>query len=71
MKDVGNIESNEMLKTFNCGIGMCIIVESNKANQVLKNFIKQGEEASIIGKLEDKTDNKDLIIIEENKIWDK
>ena len=71
MKDIGNIESNEMLKTFNCGIGMCIIVESNKANQVLKNFIKQGEEASIVGKLEDKTDNKDLIIIEENKIWDK
>jgi phosphoribosylformylglycinamidine cyclo-ligase len=69
LKGIGNIESNEMLKTFNCGIGMCIIVQASKANQVLKNFIKHGEKASIIGKLENKTDNRDLIIVDENKIW--
>jgi phosphoribosylaminoimidazole (AIR) synthetase len=48
---------------------MCIIVQASKANQVLKNFIKHGEKASIIGELENKTDNRDLIIVDENKIW--
>jgi len=47
------------------------IVKASIANQVLQNFINHGEEASIIGKLEDKTDNRDLIIIDENKIWSK
>ncbi|MBT7076521.1 MAG: phosphoribosylformylglycinamidine cyclo-ligase, partial [Pelagibacterales bacterium] len=71
LKNIGNVESTEMLKTFNCGIGMCIIVQANKANQVVQNFIKQGEKASIIGKLEDKTNNRDLIIVDEYKIWDR
>jgi phosphoribosylaminoimidazole (AIR) synthetase len=48
---------------------MCIVVKASKANQVLKNFIKHGEKASIIGELENKTDNRDLIIVDENKIW--
>ena len=50
---------------------MCIIVQANKANQVVQNFIKQGEKASIIGKLEDKTNNRNLIIVDEYKIWDR
>lgn len=71
MKEIGNIKSNEMLKTFNCGIGMCIIVEASHVDNILKNLIKNKEEASIIGELNTKTDNKDIIIIDENKIWDK
>ena len=25
-----NVSDNEMLKTFNCGVGFCLIVEKNK-----------------------------------------
>ena len=71
LKEKGNIKSQEMLKTFNCGIGMCIIVEANQADKILKSFLKSGEEALIIGELKLKSDNKDIIILEEKKIWDK
>ena len=71
IKNIGNIESNEMLKTFNCGIGMCIIVDPSKVDVILANFIKQGEEASIIGKLEEKSNNKNILILDEDQMWNK
>ena len=36
LKETGNISTNEMLKTFNCGVGFCLI--SNKKN--IKNIKK-------------------------------
>ena len=37
--------------------------------QIVKNFNTQGEEASIIGKLEKNLKNKNIIIEDKNKIW--
>ena len=36
-----NISENEMLKTFNCGVGFCLIVDRKKINQVKKFFDKK------------------------------
>ena len=33
-----NITEDEMLKTFNCGVGFCLIVNKNKVNKVKKVF---------------------------------
>ena len=35
-----NISENEMLSTFNCGVGFCIIIEKEKLNKVKKIFSK-------------------------------
>ncbi len=34
------ISNNEMLKTFNCGVGFCLIVNPKKLNKIIKYFPK-------------------------------
>ncbi len=36
-----NISDNEMLKTFNCGVGFCLIVEKKNSNRIKKYFPKK------------------------------
>ena len=36
-----NVSNNEMLRTFNCGIGFCIIVKKKNVSNIKKYFIKK------------------------------
>ncbi|MGH6835960.1 MAG: phosphoribosylformylglycinamidine cyclo-ligase [Methylocella sp.] len=45
----GGVNEKEMLRTFNCGIGMVIIVETGKAAEVLRAFRSEGENAATLG----------------------
>ena len=38
-----NVSSNEMLKTFNCGVGFCLIINPKNFNKIKKYFTKQYE----------------------------
>ncbi len=49
LKDNG-ISDKEMLKTFNCGVGFCLIISPNKFKKV-KSFFKKEFEPYIIGKI--------------------
>ena len=44
------ISDNEMIKTFNCGVGFCLIVNPKKLNEVKKYFSKKYK-PYVIGKL--------------------
>ena len=49
LKENGNIASREMYRTFNCGIGMTVIVDAEDADAAVKTLNDAGETASIIG----------------------
>ena len=44
------ISDNEMLKTFNCGVGFCLIINPNKYENIKKHFTKKFK-PYIIGKI--------------------
>ena len=45
-----NIADEEMLKTFNCGVGFCLIINPKNYNKVKKNFTKEYK-PYVIGKI--------------------
>jgi len=49
LQEEGNITDEEMLKTFNCGIGMVVCVAKNDVDAVLKQLDSSGEAAYVIG----------------------
>ena len=63
------MELFELLRTFNCGIGLIIYVAADKADAVLQ-ALKNGPEpeALIIGKLVSR-DEGDAVILENSGHW--
>lgn len=51
IKELGHIEKDEMFRTFNCGIGMVLIVSKNEADDVLKRLRRLGVESMVIGEI--------------------
>jgi len=48
----GNISNTEMLRTFNCGVGMVIALPKDQANQAIEQLTATGETSWIIGHIE-------------------
>ena len=48
----GNIEAGEMARTFNCGIGMAVIVDSGQVETVSRALAGAGETVIEIGRIE-------------------
>ena len=44
------IKEKEMLKTFNCGVGFCLIIKANQFNKIIK-FFPQKYKPYVIGKI--------------------
>jgi len=50
LQQQGNINQEEMLRTFNCGIGLCIIVDTQDSEAVINHFNTHEIGAWVIGK---------------------
>ncbi|MDA3870593.1 MAG: phosphoribosylformylglycinamidine cyclo-ligase [Gammaproteobacteria bacterium] len=57
----GNVEINEMYRTFNCGIGMAIIVAEEDAGNIISAFNAAGEKAWRLGEIIQASGKADVI----------
>lgn len=58
IQQAGEIEEREMYRTFNMGIGMCLIIKSEDKDSILNQLEEMGEKACLIGKI--KAGSKDI-----------
>jgi phosphoribosylformylglycinamidine cyclo-ligase len=62
LKKNGNITEHEMYRTFNCGVGMIIVVPEDKVAQSIDILTAHGEQAWHIGAISDKADGEEQVV---------
>lgn len=62
LQEKGNVQRTEMYRTFNCGVGLMMAVESESADEIVAMLNQLGENAWVIGELIPKVDDQDVII---------
>lgn len=63
LQQQGNIDTTEMYRTFNCGVGMILVVAANTVEACINCLEQQGEQAWCIGHIRETT-NSDSIKIQ-------
>lgn len=51
LQKAGNVETREMYRTFNCGVGMVIAVPADRADEAIRTLNDAGEQALVVGRI--------------------
>jgi phosphoribosylformylglycinamidine cyclo-ligase len=63
MQQEGNVAEKEMHRTFNCGIGMVVIVAAEHADAAMASLAASGEQVWSIGRIEKRADGQAQTIV--------
>jgi len=63
LQEKGNITTHEMYRTFNCGVGMIIVVPADSLAQSLEILTAHGENAWHIGEIADMQADSEQVVI--------
>ncbi|KAI9291293.1 phosphoribosylamine--glycine ligase [Neoconidiobolus thromboides FSU 785] len=70
VKQIGNVDNFELARTFNCGIGMILIVGEENKDEVLNTLKELGQEAMIIGNTLNRIEDEEQVeMIDMEKYW--
>ncbi|MCD6707101.1 MAG: phosphoribosylformylglycinamidine cyclo-ligase [Thiobacillus sp.] len=62
LQQAGNVDSAEMLRTFNCGIGLCVVVAASDAAAAMAHLTASGETVWRIGEIVARPDGAEQVI---------
>lgn len=62
LQDNGGVERSEMYRTFNCGVGMVIVVPADKADDAIARLNAAGESAWRIGEIVPSTHTEPTVV---------
>jgi len=63
LQNKGNVATHEMYRTFNCGVGMILAVESEDAQTIATAFSDLGENAWVIGEIHALATGQEQVVI--------
>ncbi|MFL2771369.1 MAG: phosphoribosylformylglycinamidine cyclo-ligase [Rhodospirillaceae bacterium] len=66
---VGNLSAKEMVRTFNCGIGMAVVVDSTVVDEAMTVLKENGEEPRVIGEVCNRGDSPPVLIKNLEQAW--
>lgn len=69
MAQVGNIDAQEMARTFNCGIGFVVITSAEHADAISKILSDAGEKVFRIGEVEKNASAHRVTLNNTDKVW--
>ncbi|MGD9386096.1 MAG: phosphoribosylformylglycinamidine cyclo-ligase [Thioalkalispiraceae bacterium] len=62
LQENGKVAEDEMYRTFNCGIGMTLVVDQADVERTIQHFSNQDFDAKLIGQIEPHTGTPQVII---------
>jgi phosphoribosylformylglycinamidine cyclo-ligase len=62
LQEQGNVEQEEMYRVLNCGVGMVLAIDADKAEEALAILKAEGENAWVIGEVCDRNNGKEVLI---------
>jgi phosphoribosylformylglycinamidine cyclo-ligase len=72
LRRIGNVQDIEMLRTFNCGVGMILVVGAADADAVTAELARAGETVHRIGRIAPRpADSPATIVTGTDKAWGK
>lgn len=69
LRETGNVDTHEMFRAFNAGIGMVVVCEPAQADGIAAALTAAGESVHRIGRITEKTDEEAVQISNGEALW--
>ena len=70
LREVGQVPTDDMLRTFNCGLGMIVVTAAADAATVAKALVDAGENVCTVGSIEAAPQSEaDCVVDHAESLW--